>query len=211
MAESPNKAERDWKRETREWMKALLPALAIVLVIRMFFFTPAVVSGSSMEPNLSDGERVIVNKVVYSTRAPERGEVIVFHADDNKDYIKRVIAVPGDRIMVRQDEVYINGSLIAEPYIQEQVEAARRSGTSYNRLKNFRVTEFGIEPATVPEGHYFVMGDNRSNSTDSRDPQIGFVPEHRIVGRVEYVFWPLPDIRRVRHPAVQIAHSEVTP
>lgn len=200
MTESTDQKQPTMKSEVLEWGKALLIAAVIVMLIRWFFFTPTVVSGSSMEPNFSTEERIIVNKIVYSYKEPERGEVIVFHAPEERDYIKRVIAVPGDSIMVRQDQVYVNGELIEELYIQEQVDEAREQGTSYNRFKNFKVTELGIEPAIVPAGHYFVMGDNRSYSRDSRDASIGFVPSDQIVGRAEFIFWPVGDIRWVRHP-----------
>lgn len=200
MTDSMENIKPTMKSEAWEWTKALVIAAGIVLIIRWFLFTPTVVSGSSMEPNFSSQERIIVNKIVYSWDEPERGEVIVFHAPEEKDYIKRVIALPGDSIMVRQDQVYVNGELIAEPYIQEQVDETRRNGTSYNRYKNFRVTDLGIEPAVVPEGHYFVMGDNRSGSRDSRDPSIGFVPSDQIVGRADLIFWPFSEIRWIHHP-----------
>jgi signal peptidase I len=200
MTESAGQQEPTVKSEIWEWAKALIIAVGIVLIIRWFFFTPTVVSGSSMEPNFSSQERIIVNKIIYSMEAPERGEVIVFHAPEEKDYIKRVIALPGDSIMVRHDEVYVNGELIAEPYIQDALDEARRNGTSYNRYKNFKVTDHGIEPAIVPEGHYFVMGDNRTGSRDSRDPSVGFVPSDQIVGRADLIFWPLTEIRWIHHP-----------
>lgn len=200
MTESTDQKQPTMKSEVLEWGKALLIAAVIVMVIRWFFFTPTVVSGNSMEPNFSSEERIIVNKIVYSLKEPERGEVIVFHAPEQRDYIKRVIAVPGDSIMVRQDLVYVNGELIKEPYIKEQVDEARKQGTSYNRFKNFKVSELGIEPAIVPAGHYFVMGDNRSYSRDSRDASVGFVPSDQIVGRAELIFWPIREIRWVHHP-----------
>lgn len=186
------------KNELWEWIKALLVALIVVLVIRSFIFTPTIVSGPSMLPNFENGERLIVNKFIYYFKEPERGEVIVFHAPEAKDYIKRVIALPGDTIKVIGDDVYVNGDLIDEPYLTEAIEAANRSGRSYNRY-NFKITAEGIEAATVPEDALFVMGDNRSHSKDSRDDSVGFVPIDEVVGRVDVVFWPLTNFHIVQH------------
>lgn len=191
---------RKVSNELWEWVKALFIAAAIVIVIRWLLFTPTVVSGPSMEPNFQNGQRIIVNKIIYAMKKPERGDVIVFHAPEEKDFIKRVIALPGEEVMVKGDDVYINGKKLAEPYIQEQVEEAKRRGTSYNQMRNFKVTENGIQPMTVPEGTVFVMGDNRPLSKDSRDPDVGFIPIEQIVGRADFIFWPLGDMRLIRHP-----------
>ena len=125
--------------------------------------------------------------------------MIVFHAPEEKDYIKRVIALPGDSVKVEGDDVYINGQLLNEPYIADEVAAARANGSLYNR-KNFRETFDGVEEVVVPEGTVFVMGDNRSNSKDSRMDSVGFVPMSEIVGRSDVIFWPLSDLSLVRHP-----------
>lgn len=180
-----------------EWGKAIAIAIGIVLIVRGFFFTPTLVSGSSMEPNFSNGERIIVNKMIYLWQEPQRGDVIVFHAPDGKDYIKRIIALPGETVMVYGDDVTVDGRLLHENYLQEVLDDARKSGTSYNKAKHFQVTPSGIEPETVPEGHYFVMGDNRSHSIDSRYESVGFIPIENILGRAELVIWPLSDIRFV--------------
>jgi len=169
------------KKEVWEWIKALLMAAVLVILIRWLLFTPFVVEGPSMQPNFYTGERLIVNKLIYDFRAPKRGEVIVFHATEDKDYIKRVIALPGERVRVEGDHVYVNGQLLDEPYIREAVEQARQRGTFYN-VRNFPET-------TVDEGTVFVLGDNRSNSQDSRD--IGMIEFNRIVGRADIIFWPL--------------------
>jgi signal peptidase I len=175
------------KREAWEWFKALVMAGVLVFLIRWLVFAPFVVDGPSMQPNFYTGERLIVNKFIYDFRKPHRGEVIVFHATEDKDYIKRVIALPGETIRVEGDNVYVNGELLDEPYIREAVEQAKKNGTSYN-LRNFA-------EKTVPEGTVFVMGDNRTNSQDSRD--IGFIEYRRIVGRAELIFWPLSKIKLI--------------
>lgn len=187
------------KQDILEWVKAILIATVIVVLVRWLLFTPTLVSGQSMEPSFHSGERVIVNKMIYHLRDPQRGEVIVFHAPDEKDFIKRVIGVPGDSIRVHGDEVYINDILISEPYIQEVVDEARARGTTYNHT-NFPSSLDGEHEVIVPDDSLFVMGDNRSHSLDSRSSQVGFIPHKEVVGRADIVFWPISDIRFIQHP-----------
>lgn len=175
------------KSEAWEWIKALLVAAALVFLIRWLVFAPFVVEGPSMQPNFYTGERLIVNKLIYDFRKPRRGEVIVFHATPDKDYIKRVIALPGETVRVEGDNVYVNGQLLDEPYLRDAIEQAKKSGTPWN-IRNF-------PEKTVPEGTIFVMGDNRSNSQDSRD--IGFIEYKRIVGRADLIFWPFSKIKLI--------------
>lgn len=179
------------KSEAVEWIKAILIAAALVFIIRWFIFAPFIVEGPSMRPNFYTGERLIVNKIVYSFRAPKRGEVIVFHATEEKDYIKRAIAFPGETVKVEGDKVYINGKLIEEPYIQEAIDEAENNGISYN-TRDF-------PESTVPEGTVFAMGDNRPDSLDSRFPQVGFVSFDTIIGRADVIFWPIDRIELIKH------------
>ncbi|NEW05523.1 signal peptidase I [Paenibacillus sp. SYP-B3998] len=175
------------KNETWEWIKALVIAGVLVIIIRWFLFSPFIVDGDSMRPNFFTGERLIVNKIVYDIRTPKRGEVIVFHAPEGKDYIKRVIGLPGETVKVDGDKVYINGQEIDQAFIKEAVEQAAKEGHAYNTLANFPETK-------IPENEVFAMGDNRSNSKDSRDKRVGFVPFDKIVGRAEVIFWPVNKI-----------------
>ncbi|MCI3919048.1 signal peptidase I [Paenibacillus sp. TRM 82003] len=192
MEQEPKRtAETDWKKEAVDWAKALIVAGVLVVVIRMFLFSPYLVDGSSMEPNFHDAERVIVNKILYDLRAPERGEVVVFHSPYNSDYIKRVIALPGETVSVEGDTVYVNGEPLPQLFIQGETDRAAAAGGTYNN-KDF-------QEQTVPEGHVFVMGDNRPDSHDSRSPDIGFIPFDRIVGRADVVIWPLSDIKLIKH------------
>lgn len=172
------------RNEFWEWIKALLIAVLLAVLIRGFLFAPFLVDGQSMVPNLADNERLIVNKLIYFLRQPERGEVLVFHATHDKDYIKRVIGLPGETIEVKDDTLLINGKEHDEPYLSEIKATYHESGMSYTM-------DFG--PVEVPQGHIFVLGDNRPNSEDSRE--LGPIALEKVVGRGELVFWPPPHIR----------------
>ncbi|GGN90554.1 signal peptidase I [Saccharibacillus kuerlensis] len=194
---APNNPQNKVKSEVFEWIKAIVIALVLVFVIRWLLFAPYMVDGTSMEPNFHNSERVIVNKILYDIRPPKKGEVIVFKvpSEDNKEFIKRVIALPGDTVKVEGDVVTVNGEVISEPYIQDMIDAAKADGGTYNNNTNFPNPDF--PDGTVPEGHVFAMGDNRPNSKDSR--MIGYVPYSDITGRADLVFWPFSDIHIVNH------------
>ena len=155
----------------REIVETIALTLIIFLVIR-FAIQSYRVEGVSMQPGLHDNEYVLVNKIAYLFHAPERGDVIVFHfpLDTSKDFIKRVIGLPGDTITVDSTSVRVDGVLLNEPYISER---ANPQGQRW----------------TVPLNSYFVMGDNRPASDDSRD--WGYVPRDDIVGKAVIVYWPL--------------------
>lgn len=192
-----NQAERKEhgaRKEWLDWMKALLAAGVIVYLVCRWLVMPTVVTGSSMEPSLRDGERILLNRIAYAFHPPQRGDIIVFRVKNGKDLIKRVIALPGETVMVLGDSVFINGRVLDEPYLRPLTDAAKRRGTIFNWI-NFKVTPHGIVSVTVPENALFVMGDNRSESKDSRDPDIGFVSLDDVVGRADAVFWPLTNIR----------------
>ncbi|WP_151735153.1 signal peptidase I [Paenibacillus tengchongensis] len=183
------------KNEALEWIKAIVIALVLVILIRWLLFKPFIVDGPSMQPNFHTGERVIVNEILYDIRSPQRGEVIVFHVpSEGRDFIKRVIGVAGDTVKVEGDVVTVNGQPVDETYIQGAVDAAHQNNALYNN-KDFPNEDF--PDGTVPEGHVFVMGDNRSDSTDSR--MIGYVPLDDIVGRADLIFWPLKDVSVINH------------
>lgn len=178
------------RNEIWEWAKALLIAVILAALIRYFLFAPIVVDGLSMMPTLHDQDRMIVNKMKYKISEPERFDIIVFHAPENKDYIKRVIGLPGDEIEYKNDTLYINGKPYDEPYLEEYK----------SELVDGPLTEpFTLEEVTgykkVPENHLFVMGDNRRYSKDSR--HIGVIPMDKVLGSATLIYWPLEDIRFV--------------
>jgi signal peptidase I len=178
------------KNEFLEWIKALAIAVLLAAVIRYFFFAPIVVDGFSMMPTLHTQDRMIVNKFSYKTGEPKRFDIVVFHATIDKDYIKRVIGLPGDHVEYKNDTLYINGEEFEEPYLEEYK----------NQLIDGPLTEpFDLESiigqSTVPEGQIFVMGDNRRQSKDSR--HIGTVPIEEVMGKTNFVYWPISDIRFV--------------
>ncbi|MDP4097566.1 signal peptidase I [Paenibacillus sp. P96] len=189
-------ATKKEKNEIWEWVKAIVIALVLVFLIRWLLFKPFIVEGPSMQPNFHTGERVIVNEILYNIREPQRGEVIVFHVpEENRDFIKRVIAVPGDTVTVEGDVVKVNGEQIPETYIQEAVQEAHAKGEDYNMLMDF---PNGVNQETkVPEGQIFVMGDNRSNSTDSR--KLGFINLDDVIGRADVIFWPIREMEWINH------------
>ena len=164
--------------EAKDWIVSIVIAVALALFIRQFIVELYVVDGPSMRPTLLSEERLVVNKFVYRVRNLERGEIMVFKypRDTSRDFIKRVIAVPGDTIKIEDGRVYVNRELKDEPYILEK-------------------TLSDYPEATVPEGHIFVMGDNRNNSEDSRFADVGFVPYELVKGKAVLVFWPLDNMK----------------
>jgi signal peptidase I len=151
----------------------VLMFLIIQLAVQNYF-----VDGTSMEPNLHDQERILVDKWTYLFHAPARGDIIVFIAppDPSSDYVKRIIAIPGDVITINNTTVIVDGVTLQEPYIDPK----RQGNPYFNNV---------IHNLVVPPGKYFVLGDNRGGSSDSRD--WGFVPRANIIGRAALVYWPL--------------------
>ncbi|WP_240644467.1 signal peptidase I [Paenibacillus paeoniae] len=186
-------------KEIVEWIKALVIAVVLVFFIRQFLFSPFIVDGPSMEPNFESGERLIVNKILYTFREPKFGEVVVFDVpEQGRKFIKRVIGVPGDKIKLEGDNLYINDELVEEPYIKEAIEAAHANGELYNGDgTSYNFPNDMVQEMVVPEGKIFAMGDHRDNSTDSR--MIGFVDDKEVVGRADVIFWPLDKISFIKH------------
>lgn len=180
------------KNELWEWTKALLIAFAIAAIIRYFLFTPIAVDGESMRPTLEDGDRMIVNKIGYKIGEPKRFDIVVFHAPEQKNYIKRVIGLPGDSLEYKDDQLYINGEPIDEPYL-DAYKAEIAGGTL---TEDFTLKDIDVSLDEIPKGYVFVMGDNRRNSKDSR--HIGLVDQKEIIGNTSLIFWPFNDIKIVK-------------
>lgn len=180
------------KNELWEWTKALLIALAVAAIIRYLLFTPIVVDGDSMMPTLENGDRMIVNKIGYKIGNPDRFDIVVFHAPEQKDYIKRVIGLPGDHVEYKDDQLYINGEPIDEPYLDKY----KSEIVEGNLTGNFKLEDIDPTLDVIPEGYVFVMGDNRRFSKDSR--HIGIVNQKEIVGNTSLIFWPISDIKIVK-------------
>ncbi len=140
-----------------------------------------IVHGRSMDPTFGEGQFLIVSRAHYWFEEPERGDVVVFHAPSklDEDYIKRVIGVPGDHIEFRDQQLYLNGALLGEPYLAEACS-----------LFSCRDEVW----AEVPPGSYFVLGDNRNSSVDSRRVSVGFVDKELLVGKVLFRYWPLENL-----------------
>ncbi len=164
--------------EVKDWVVSIAIAVVLAFIIRYFIVELYLVDGPSMRPTLQSAERLVVNKFIYRFRAPERGEILVFRypRDPSRDFIKRVIAVPGDTIEIKDGRVFVNQQLMNEPYILSK-------------------TRGDYPLATVPEGHIFVMGDNRNNSEDSRFADVGFVPFELVKGKAVLVFWPFSQFK----------------
>lgn len=170
------------KREWVDWIKAIIMAFVFAVLIRTFVLTPIVVEGPSMLPNLLDGDQLLVNKLSYRLGKPERFDIIVFHATRDRDYIKRVIGLPGEHIAFRDNVLYVNGKPVEEPFNHE---------VTYD----FSLEDISGNYSRIPEDHVLVLGDNRTNSTDSRN--IGLVSFDQIVGEAKLIYWPLNRIRYI--------------
>lgn len=161
---------------------------SIFIVVYLFILQPNQIKGASMEPTFHNGNYIFTSKVTYKMREPIRGDVVVFHAPRNPDleYIKRVIGLPGDTILIENQNVYVNGEQINEPYISD-----------FTTLGLVGFVEEGV-PFVVPEGHYFVMGDNRPRSSDSRE--FGPITYESIIGQVIYRYFPFNEMGTVTNP-----------
>lgn len=164
----------------------LLVVLCVAYLIITYVGQRTQVSGSSMETTLSDGDNLLVDKLSYRFKEPERFDIIVFpfQYETNTYYIKRIIGLPGETIQIDYDgNIYIDGELLEEDYGRETIINPGRA----------------IEPITLGEDEYFVMGDNRNNSLDSRDPSVGNIKRSDIIGKAWVRIWPLSKIGVLKH------------
>src|SRR5467141_134741 len=167
-------SNHSFRHEVRIWTRDLLIAIGVALFIIVFLYRPVKVEGTSMAPLLSDQERIFINKFVYRFEPIERGDVVVFWypLDRTKSFIKRIVALPGETVEIRRGMVYVNGDPLPEPYVPSQYED---------------VMDFG--PMRMPRDSYFVMGDHRISSNDSR--VFGPVASRFISGRAVFAYWPI--------------------
>jgi len=186
-------------KEVFDWGKSIIIAVVVVFIFRQFLFSPFIVDGRSMEPSFETNERVIVNLLIYRFGEPKFGDVVVFDVpEQNRRFIKRIIGVPGDKISVEGDQLYINDQLVTEPYLTAAIRDSMEHGETYNGVGGrFDFPNDSIIDNVVPEGKYFVLGDNRSDSTDSRI--IGYVNKEELIGRADVIFWPMDKVQFVKH------------
>ena len=200
-----------------EYARSFFPIILIVLLIRSFLFEPFRIPSDSMMPTLLDGDFIFVNKFTYGLRlpvlntefvdfgAPQRGDVVVFRlpADPSTNYIKRLVGLPGDHIVVRDKRVYVNGS--PQPVMLDGIYSGfghdgaqiglETLGTAQHRVLYIPDRPSVDFDGVVPAGHFFFMGDNRDNSRDSRFAEVGFVPAGNVVGKAVRIWlnWNLPN------------------
>jgi signal peptidase I len=162
------------------WVRDILISLAVSAFFIIFLYQPVKVEGTSMMPTLEDQERVFINKFVYRLESIHRGDVVVFRypRDTSKSYIKRVIAIPGDRVRIEDGLVYVNERQLSEEYVPQVYEDVR----SYSEM-------------VVPPHSYFVLGDHRNLSNDSRD--FGPVDESYIYGKAVFGYWPFAKLGKL--------------
>ena len=167
--------------QPRYWLRDLILSIGVLMALFLFLFQPVQVIGTSMFPQLQDDQRLLINKLVYKYGPVARGDVVVFHfpKDPSMSYIKRIIGLPGERVEIRGGQVYVNGDLLAEEYLSSDLLASRRYG-----------------PVKVPEDHFFVLGDHRGASHDSR--QWGTLEKTYIFGKAVFRYWPFEDMGSVR-------------
>ncbi len=173
-----------------EFAQSIVLALSVFVLLYLFIAQPNEVKGNSMLPNFHDGEYLLTDKLSYHLGEPRRGDVVVFKAppsepcaEDECEYIKRIIGVPGDRVMVNEGRVYLNGNLLEETYLPEDI---------YSEAGAFAIE--GVE-REIPTGHYLCLGDNRTHSRDGRE--FGPIKRELIVGKAFFKYWPVSQVGTV--------------
>jgi signal peptidase I len=181
--QSQNHSERSGLFTALSWVRDLAFSVLLAVILIVFIYQPVKVEGTSMMPALTDQERIFINKFTYrfGTGNIERGDLVVFFPplDHTKSYIKRVIGLPGDTVQIDNGTVYVNGERQAEPYVPDAYRDHQP-----------------LQLETVPPDNYFVLGDHRSSSNDSR--AWGMVPRSNIYGKAVFVYWPLDKMGRLK-------------
>ncbi|WP_405106778.1 signal peptidase I [Paenibacillus sp. FSL K6-1217] len=181
-SKSRQQSRRTWIKDMREWIITAGIVFAVMSLLNIYVFNVSTVIGQSMQPTLYQGEKLIINKIALSFGNPGRGEVVVLHdpstGPSRKEYlVKRVIGIPGDIIEVRDQQLYLNGKLLKEPYIDTSIE------------------DPDFSSLTVEAGTYFVMGDNRHAGASKDSRYFGAVAGESIVGKVSLIWWPVSKMK----------------
>lgn len=183
-----NNKEKKLKSEIISWIKEIVIAVLIALVITKFMFTHIIIPTPSMRPTIECNDHFMINKLPMYYRDPQAGEIVVFHGKE-KELVKRVIGLPGEVIDIQDGHVYINGEVLKEDYLIEGI---------VTKPPEAELMEEGVSityPYEIPDGNYFVMGDNRGNSKDSR--YIGTVKREQIYAIAKFRIWPINSIGNI--------------
>ncbi|MBI3385507.1 signal peptidase I [Candidatus Gottesmanbacteria bacterium] len=175
-----------------DFLQSIVVVMAILVMIYLFVMSPQEIKGASMEPSFFNGEFILTNKILYKVLDPHRGDVVIFKAPTDKeiDYIKRIIGLPGDTVLLKDNKVYVNGTPVQEPYLRPETVIF---GGSFLREG---------QQVTVPLGKYFVMGDNRPHSSDSRE--FGLIAKEDFIGKAILRYWPFTKFGLVIRPTYQV-------
>ncbi|MEK7533597.1 MAG: signal peptidase I [Patescibacteria group bacterium] len=170
-----------------DFLQGIVAVAAVMVMIYLFVMSPQEVSGHSMEPNFQNGDYILTNKIIYKIQDPKRGDIVIFKSPSNKDidYIKRVIGLPGETVMLKEQHFYINGKLLEEKYDYKKPVY----GESFMQEN---------EVIDIPQDHYFVIGDNRPGSSDSRE--FGPVNKFDFIGQAFLRYWPTSTVGLVPKP-----------
>lgn len=171
-----------------DFLQGIVAVAAVLVMVYLFIMSPQEISGSSMEPNFHDHEYILTNKVIFRFIDPKRGDVVIFKSPKNKDidYIKRIIGLPGEKVMLSGGKYYINDNMLDEPYDYNKPVF----GGSFLREN---------QPIEVPAGSYFVSGDNRPGSSDSRE--FGCIAKEEFIGQAFFRYWPVSNLGVIPKPA----------
>lgn len=180
----PEQPEKSWVVELWDWVKTIVVAFVIMMLLNLFVFNLSMVKGQSMQPTLVERDRLFVNKIVYHLDTPSRSDVIVLRDPsegvEKKDFlVKRIVGLPGDTIEVRDHHLYVNGEQQAETYTDIEVQDP----------------DFG--PITLAPDHFFVMGDNRHEGKSKDSRVFGSITSDQIVGKAEFIFWPFSELKKL--------------
>lgn len=175
-----------------DFLQGIVVVLAILVMIYLFIVSPQEINGASMEPNFHNGEYILTNKILYKFREPERGDVVIFKSPRNKeiDYIKRIIGLPGEAVTLKGNTLYVNNQPVAEPYLEPGVTIF--GGSFLQEGKTI----------VVPDGTYFVVGDNRPHSSDSRE--FGSIAKEDFIGVAFLRYFPFDRAGVLPHPTYSI-------